>query len=168
MSLIGKSAVLSLSTAHALIAHRSDISTLNIMLDGKVMYKDPWHPIVTIKTRDYSRLVKHYSRTEKPPKYHFIDFGLSRKYNPDDGPPMELPVFGGDKSVPEFQDDGYDKPADPFRTDIYYLGSVIRETFLDVCTSFFSVNYTDSTRILIQEIPWYGVYTAPDQRHGSN
>ncbi|EPT04685.1 hypothetical protein FOMPIDRAFT_1034786 [Fomitopsis schrenkii] len=112
------------------VAHR-DISILNVMLDGAPMYKHPWHPIVTIMKRDYSGLAKHYSRTEKPPKYYFIDFGLSRKYNPADGPPLELPIQGGDKSVPEFQDDGYDKPADPFRTDIYYLGSMIREAFLE-------------------------------------
>lgn len=101
------------------------------------MYKHPWHPIVTIMKRDYSGLAKHYSRTEKPPKYYFIDFGLSRKYNPADGPPLELPIQGGDKSVPEFQDDGYDKPADPFRTDIYYLGSMIREAFLEVWAPLF-------------------------------
>ncbi|TFY60098.1 hypothetical protein EVJ58_g5363 [Rhodofomes roseus] len=55
-----------------------------------------------IMKRDYSELVSHYTRTEKPPKYYYIDFGLSRRYNPDDGPPRALPIFGGDKSVPEF------------------------------------------------------------------
>ncbi|KAH9920121.1 uncharacterized protein B0H18DRAFT_881238 [Fomitopsis serialis] len=116
------------------VAHR-DISILNVMMDGTPMYPDMWHPRVSIMKRDYSGRVKHYARTERPPKYYHIDFGLSRKYDPDNGPPRELPIFGGDKNVPEFQGDGYDKPADPFRTDIYYLGSFIREGFLEVSVS---------------------------------
>ena len=38
---------------------------------------------------------KHYSRTQRPVKYYFVDFGISRRYNPDDGPPLEYPIFGG-------------------------------------------------------------------------
>ncbi|KAH9920123.1 uncharacterized protein B0H18DRAFT_1122090 [Fomitopsis serialis] len=113
------------------VAHR-DITILNVMMDASAMYPNMWHPQMPIFNRDYySGSVKHYSRTERPPKYYYIDFGLSRKYNPEDGPPRELPIRGGDKSVPEFQGEGYDKPWDPFRTDIYYLGSLIREAFLE-------------------------------------
>ncbi|TFY51207.1 hypothetical protein EVJ58_g10687 [Rhodofomes roseus] len=112
------------------VAHR-DISIVNVMMDASAMYPDMWHPRAPSITLDYSDIAKHFSRTEKPPRHYYIDFGLSRKYNPDDGPPRELPILGGDKSVPEFQGDGYDEPADPFRTDIYYLGSFIREGFLE-------------------------------------
>ncbi|TFY58213.1 hypothetical protein EVJ58_g6553 [Rhodofomes roseus] len=38
--------------------------------------------------------------------------------------------MGGDKTVPEFQGDGYDKASDPFATDVYYLGNRFREEFL--------------------------------------
>lgn len=109
-----------------------DISILNVMLDAKPMYTVQWHPVAPLYNRNFTGRSKHYSRTERPPKYYYIDFGLSRKYNPDDGPPRELPIFGGDKSVPEFQDEGYNKPADPFATDVYYLGNLIRTTFLEV------------------------------------
>ena len=102
------------------------------MMDGTPMYPDGWHPYMPIFRRDYSGLVKHFTRTQRPPKYFFIDFGLSRKYNPDDGPPLEPPIFGGDKSVPEFQGEGHSKPSNPFPTDVYYLGSFIREGFLEV------------------------------------
>ena len=91
-----------------------------------------WHPRAYWRTLDYSEPSQHLSRTERPVRYFYIDFGLSRKYDADDASPRELPIFGGDKTVPEFQDDGYDKPADPFRTDIYYLGNLMRTTFLDV------------------------------------
>ncbi|KAH9839152.1 uncharacterized protein C8Q71DRAFT_846812 [Rhodofomes roseus] len=113
------------------VAHR-DISNMNVMMDATPMYtKKLWHPLVPSFTRDFSGLSSHCSRrAERAPRYFYIDFGLSRKYNPADGPPQELPVFGGDRTVPEFQDDGYDVPADPFRTDIYYLGNLMRTTFL--------------------------------------
>ncbi|KAL1945818.1 hypothetical protein VTO73DRAFT_1820 [Trametes versicolor] len=60
-------------------------------------------------------------------KYYFIDFGLSRRYDPMDGPPREHPIRGGDKSVPEFQPGVWKgELLDPFPTDIYYLGNLIR------------------------------------------
>ncbi|KAI0666034.1 hypothetical protein C8Q78DRAFT_1141228 [Trametes maxima] len=67
---------------------------------------------------------KHSTRTRHPVKYYIIDFGLSRRYNPDDGPPREHPIRGGDKSVPEFQN-WQGELLDPFPTDIYYLGNMI-------------------------------------------
>ncbi|TFY60108.1 hypothetical protein EVJ58_g5356 [Rhodofomes roseus] len=113
------------------VAHR-DISILNVMMDARPMYSEKlWHPWMSIYNRNFSGRAKHYSRTERPVNYLYIDFGLSRKYDPADCPPRELPILGGDKSVPEFQDDGYDVPSDPFRTDIYYLGNLIRSTFLN-------------------------------------
>ncbi|KAH9920134.1 uncharacterized protein B0H18DRAFT_1025266 [Fomitopsis serialis] len=114
-----------------LVAHR-DISTRNVMMDAVPLYsKKLWHPESPRYTRDFSGSAKHFSRTERPMKYFYIDFGLSRKYEPEDESPRELPILGGDKSVPEFQGDGYDAPADPFRTDIYYLGNLFRLTFLN-------------------------------------
>ncbi|TFY51142.1 hypothetical protein EVJ58_g10718 [Rhodofomes roseus] len=44
--------------------------------------------------------------------------------------PVELPVLGGDKTVPEYQGDGYKKASDPFVADIYYLGNRFREELL--------------------------------------
>lgn len=96
------------------------------------MFPVPWHPEAPDLKYDYSGRAKHYSRTERPPKYYYIDFGLSRKYDPKDGPPQELPILGGDKSVPEFQNEGYNKPSNPFCTDIYYLGNLMRTEFVNV------------------------------------
>lgn len=101
------------------------------------MYSKLWHPSAPLYNRKFTGGSKHYSRTERPIKYFYIDFGLSRKYEPTDESPRELPVFGGDKSVPEFQRDGYEVPADPFRTDIYCLGNLIRLTFLNVSFRYF-------------------------------
>ena len=107
---------------------------LNIMMDATPLYPIPYHPMRRSRLRDFSDHgwfdPTHYTRTERTVKYYIIDFGISRRYNPDDGPPLEDPIIGGDKSVPEFQVSL--EPCNPFPTDIYYLGSVIRNTFLHV------------------------------------
>ncbi|KAI0727920.1 hypothetical protein C8Q72DRAFT_837751 [Fomitopsis betulina] len=121
------------------------------MLDARPMYRVPWHPIAPLYNRDFAGRSKHYSRTERPPKYYYIDLGLSRKQNPNDGPPRELSILGGDKSVPEFQDDGYDdKPSDPFATDIYYLGNLIQKTFFDMYCSLDFI--TESVSDMVQAV----------------
>ncbi|KAF9803772.1 hypothetical protein IEO21_09579 [Rhodonia placenta] len=125
------------------VAHR-DIMLRNVMLDPKPMFPDMYHPLCRNKKRDFTGTAKHYSRTERPTKYYYIDFGLSRKYNPEDGPPRELPILGGDRTVPEFQGEGYDMAVDPFPTDIYYLGNLIRMAFLQVSR--------DATRLRYQNL----------------
>lgn len=101
----------------------------NVMLDPRAMYPKMYHPRCRDMNRDFTGTARHYSRTERPTKYYYVDFGLSRKYSPDEYPPRELPILGGDKSVPEFQGEGYDEAVDPFPTDIYYLGNLIRMAF---------------------------------------
>jgi len=101
----------------------------NIVMEGKDLYPQGYHPVVNSMKRDYTGKAKHFTRTQRPPRYYLIDFGLSRRYNPQDGPPLELPILGGDKSVPEFQKDR-GTPYNPFPSDVYYLGNMIREDFL--------------------------------------
>ncbi|KII92692.1 hypothetical protein PLICRDRAFT_679064 [Plicaturopsis crispa FD-325 SS-3] len=109
------------------VAHR-DIKWNNVMMDATPLYPIPYHPYTLSMRRDYTGPAKHRTRTQHPVKYYFIDFGISRRYNPADGPPLEDPIWGGDKTVPEFHK-ALD-PCDPFPTDIYYLGNMIRQGFL--------------------------------------
>lgn len=99
-------------------------------MDATSLYPDGYHPVRVNRTQDLSKLAKHYTRTQRPVKYYLTDFGLSRQYKPEDRPPREPPIRGADKSVPEFKDS--DDPCDPFPTDVYYLGNMIRETFTEV------------------------------------
>lgn len=108
------------------VAHR-DCTLLNLMMDATQLYPEPYHPVKTYMKRDFSGKAKHFTRTRRPTRYYWVDFGLSRHY-PQDGTPMEAPIWGGDKTVPEFQNSN--EPRNPFPTDIYYLGSLIRETFI--------------------------------------
>ena len=110
---------------------------LNIMMDPNPMFPDLYHPATRNRSRDWkSYRPKYYTRTARPTKYYLIDFGLSRKYDPEEREPLQIPILGGDKTVPEFQGDGVYRPWNPFPTDIYYIGNMIREEFLQVSDSF--------------------------------
>jgi hypothetical protein len=102
------------------------------MMDGKCLYPGGFHPRRTHLSPSYTRTAKYYTRTERPPKYYLIDFGLSRFYDPKDGPSLAWPVRGGDKTVPEIQGEKYSEKCDPFLVDIYGIGNMIKQTFLDV------------------------------------
>jgi hypothetical protein len=100
------------------------------MMDGS-MFPEGWHFVNYDSKRDEVTVdAKYYNRRQRPPKYFLIDFGISRRYDPKDGPPLEHPIMGGDKSVPEFQKSV--EPCDPFATDIYYVGNLIRMYILRV------------------------------------
>ncbi|KAG1753331.1 kinase-like domain-containing protein [Suillus lakei] len=116
------------------VVHR-DCMWMNIMMDAKHLYAEPYHPVKPHMKRDFSGFASHYTRTQRPPKYYIIDFGLSRRYDASEENPLEYPIFGGDKTVPEFQN-STDVPLNPFPTDVYYLGNVIREQFLNTKTGF--------------------------------
>lgn len=100
------------------------------MMDPTALYPDLYHPMEINKTRDFRGKAKHFSRTQKPPRYYFVDFGLSRRYSPEDRPPLEEIIRPGDKSVPEHQGDA--EVCDPFPTDVYLLGNTIRTRFTNV------------------------------------
>ncbi|KAH9937743.1 hypothetical protein B0H21DRAFT_758128 [Amylocystis lapponica] len=117
------------------VAHR-DCMSLNVMVDPSSMYPKMYHPTAGLRTLDYKGTAKYYSRTERPSKYYYVDFGHALKFDPADGPPVQVPLFGGDKSVPEFQGEGAREPGDPFPVDVYYLGNLIREDWLKIYAGF--------------------------------
>ncbi|KAH9013311.1 hypothetical protein EDB85DRAFT_970612 [Lactarius pseudohatsudake] len=68
---------------------------------------------------------------QRPPRYYFINFSLSRLYPSRDA--MDEPVPGGDESVPEHRSR---QLCSPFHTDIYYIGNLIRNEFMEKCPGF--------------------------------
>jgi hypothetical protein len=129
MSLTGK--LLASLFSHV---HLSDITCIrdctseNIMLDPSNMYPDSFHPVDNHRSKDFRRKARWYSRTRRPTRYLLIDFGLSRRYDPAKGPPLDKPLRGGDKSAPEHQD--LKTWCNPFPTDVYYLGNLVREDYM--------------------------------------
>ncbi|KAG8214204.1 kinase-like domain-containing protein [Butyriboletus roseoflavus] len=110
------------------VVHR-DCSSRNIMMDPTKLYLDAFHPVSPLMKRDFSGYARYKTRTERPPKYFFIDFGLSRRYDPSVATPMEDPIWGADKEVPEFQNSN--APCDPFPTDVFYIGNAIKKDFVE-------------------------------------
>ena len=97
------------------------------MFDPSEMYPQGHHPVLLDRSLDFKGRAKCYSRTERPPRYYLINFGLSRRYQSRDA--LDEPLRGGDKSAPQHRRGGR---YNPFRTDIYYLGNLIREYFMTV------------------------------------
>ncbi|EIW83440.1 hypothetical protein CONPUDRAFT_136453 [Coniophora puteana RWD-64-598 SS2] len=116
------------------VAHR-DCSMINVMMEATSMFVGDWHPMNQNKTRDFAAYVKYYTRTQRPPRYYYIDFGYSRRYDPSTSDPREKVMIGGDDTVPEHQGNN-PPPQNPFRTDIYCVGNVIRECLLNETRGF--------------------------------
>ncbi|KAJ3813042.1 hypothetical protein F5876DRAFT_36009 [Lentinula aff. lateritia] len=115
-----------------LVAH-GDCTEMNIMMDGTQMFPEGWHAIDPWKAKDNPlRSAKRTGfRMHFWPKYYLIDFGLSHMYsNKSTAPPLERILRGGDKSAPEHVPKY--KHANPFSTDIYYIGNLIRQNFTEV------------------------------------
>lgn len=100
------------------------------MMDATPLYQYPPHPANETMRRDWKGPAHAFTRTERPVKYYFIDFGLSRRYSAHERPPSEAIIQGGSKDVPEHQ--GEATHCDPFPTDVWYLGDLIKTYLIDV------------------------------------
>jgi hypothetical protein len=104
-------------------------------MSGGPMYVEGWHPGDPHQNLQFSGEARYFHRTQRPPKYCLIDFGISQFYDYTQ-PAMDLIHIGGDKSPPEHQkvwtgqiNVGH---ADPFPTDVYVLAHVIEDHFFRV------------------------------------
>ncbi|KAI0044693.1 hypothetical protein FA95DRAFT_1623033 [Auriscalpium vulgare] len=111
------------------IAHR-DCTGQNIVLDPSDMYPNSFHPVKINRTKNFHWIAKSYTRTQRPPRYYLIDFGLSSYYDPASGEPLDSVLRGGDKSAPEFRGFPNCPSYNPFPTDIYYIGNMFRTDFI--------------------------------------
>ena len=99
------------------------------MMDGSNLCIDAFHPVDPIMKRDFSGFARFKTRTERPPKYYFIDFGLSCRFNSIFNA-FDLPAKAGDSEVPELLN--YSCPSNPFPIDVFCMGNTIKRDFLVV------------------------------------
>jgi hypothetical protein len=106
------------------------------MMDASEILPNGFHPVKHYMNPDFSGSVHQiYTRTQRPPKYYWIDFGLSVRFHESKKSPLAYTLRGNDRSVPEFQDySQLHQKRDPFPTDIYYLGNLVRRFFTEVCS----------------------------------
>ena len=101
-------------------------------MDPKPILPNMFHPQRPLVTRDdVKKYVRPYTRTARPVKYYLTDFGISQRFSADVENPLAVPIRGGDNTVPEFQTDQV-TPRNPFPTDIYYVGNLVRRDFMQV------------------------------------
>ncbi|KAI0274583.1 hypothetical protein BGY98DRAFT_1188455 [Russula aff. rugulosa BPL654] len=112
------------------VAHR-DCTANNIMFGASGMYPNGFHPTKNNRNKNFKDTAKAYTRTLRPPIYYLIDFGLSRHYISRDV--TDEPLRGGDKSAPEHRSK---RRCNPFQTDIYYIGNLVRHEFMERCYGF--------------------------------
>ncbi len=101
------------------------------MFSAARMYPNGFHPVKLDRNRDFKGAAKAYTRTQRPPVYYFIDFGLSRRYTSRNV--TDEPLRGGDKTAPEHRSKGR---CNPFPTDIYYIGNLVQQEFIEVRPGF--------------------------------
>ncbi|KAI0274585.1 hypothetical protein BGY98DRAFT_992740 [Russula aff. rugulosa BPL654] len=95
------------------------------MFDASEMYPKGYHPVQLNRSLNFKEQAERYARKVRPPRYYLIDFGLSRQYSSRNA--LDPPLSGGDKSASKHRHGGR---CNPFRTDIYYLGNLVREHFI--------------------------------------
>ncbi|KAH9970469.1 hypothetical protein BJV74DRAFT_867042 [Russula compacta] len=96
------------------------------MFDPSGMFPEGYHPARLDRSLNFKSRAKCFTRTEHPPRYYLIDFGLSRRYPSRNV--LDDPLRGGDKSAPEHNHGA--RRCNPFHTDIFYLGNLVRENFM--------------------------------------
>ena len=112
--------------------------------------------------RDWKGKAVYHQRTKHPVRYYIIDYGLSRKFAPEEDSPLANIIVGADKSVPEHQGFRGYQPSNPFSTDIYTAGNLVIEFFASVSSRVFSIGpheldaYTARRRVRIYATPLEG------------
>jgi hypothetical protein len=109
------------------------------MFGASGMYPNGFHPMKNNRNKNFKGTAKAYTRTQRPPVYYLIDFGLSRQYISLDV--TDEPLRGGDKSAPEHRSK---RRCNPFQTDIYYIGNLVRHEFMEVRTDFLGIRLRNS------------------------
>jgi hypothetical protein len=106
-------------------------------MDASPMFPKFHHPVNNMMNFEYTGPAKYYQRTARPVKYFVVDFGIARRYQSLDIPPLEDLILGGNKTLPEHR--LKIDPCDPFATDIYYLGSLFETTCIKVRSPFMNI-----------------------------
>jgi len=104
------------------VAHR-DVASSNIMMDATAMYPEGFHPQAQYRAKGQAepRDAIVLTRTQAPPNYYFIDFGISTQFEDGESP---FSVLGneGRTRAPELS---LKVPYDPFKVDVFGMGEFL-------------------------------------------
>lgn len=114
-------------------------------MDAVHLYPRGFHPVRNILLYDCSAPAPFIPRRDAGVKYYFIDYGISSHFSPGSRPRLVTGRDGRDQDVPELSDD---VPYDPFKVDVYTIGSVLHHEFCDVSIHLSLSHYYLSNRYL--------------------
>ncbi|KAG9123216.1 hypothetical protein FRC07_000089, partial [Ceratobasidium sp. 392] len=108
------------------VAH-CDIAPANIMMNKRPLYDEAFHPVWQHRSlANHKPIWPKYTRSNKPVRYYYIDFGYSKWFR-DPNAPRTLVGSRAKEAAPE---QANNKPYDPFKGDIYQLGAVLRRDLI--------------------------------------
>lgn len=118
------------------------------------------HPTHYTKSYDFKHYIRKRTRTSFPTRYFYIDFGLSYRLSPENLSPRIHVAIGGDKTIPEYKDPH--SLHDPYKIDVYCLGNIIQEHFMDVSLfrSLYRPGVSLTVSTAVTEDAWSGVREA--------
>lgn len=101
------------------------------MMEADAMFPKGFHPLRRAMDSTGSKLVHPKRRRDTFPRvrYYYIDFGISSMFGPEDKDRCVIGLEGQDRTVPELS---LVEPYDPFLVDVYILGNLFKNAFLDV------------------------------------
>lgn len=106
-----------------------DCAYKNIMMDADVLFPNGYHPVVTTREPLNDVGTKILPRAAGKIRYYYIDFGIASHLPQGRTPRLVLGRDGLDQSVPELS---FEVPYDPFKVDVFIIGNLLKETFLEV------------------------------------
>jgi hypothetical protein len=104
--------------------------------------------------------------TRPRPIYYFTGLDLSRRYDSRDV--LDEPLHGRDQSAPEHQSQ---TQCNPFHADIFYIGNLVRQEFMDVRPGLLSPLTFDFIILFLVEMLWlrfHGEFDQLDDARRSN
>ncbi|KAH9479885.1 hypothetical protein JR316_0008518 [Psilocybe cubensis] len=112
------------------VAHR-DICIENIMVDARDLYPKGYHFVRKNESVDLKGRARYRTRTQKPAKYYIVGYEQAQHCDLDKFTEKLDPVrYRLESPTSHFLLDSEDTP-DPFATDVFYIGNLIRYYFLD-------------------------------------
>ena len=100
------------------------------MMDARPLYPEGYHPVRQNYTPDGMYTISPLSRTDRPVRYYYIDFGLSERFAPG-APSLVIGDVGRDDEVPELSST---VPYDGYKADIHALGNLFHKELELVCS----------------------------------
>ena len=114
-----------------LILSISDCAAFNTLMNADALYPRGYHPANLRYLPDMSGLAPRLPReyATQAVKYYYADFGLSSHFPHDSPDKLILGEYGRERDVPELSNV---VPYDPFKVDIFIVGSIFKKNFDNV------------------------------------